>query len=442
MALDHTADAGGTVEKADERASAEQPPPPDRPGTAGAPSRGDSRAATAQGGDRSAGAAPTEEPRTSGPASSPSAGAAGEGQGPTEQIDEVPSESADARDAEVVGADSAEVPDAESDDDQPEALGTDGQETEIDSDGDAEPQQAADDLADEADRDGGKKRVVVDKDTDGVGPHSAGPTPEAGGWFGGADQTSPDHTAASDGNSDRPEYPEVTDRSEYTFTEREYAFAEVSPQQAQDMHSQRVPLGMDGARWGECLNELREALANEGIGDADVRLQGPGARFCSEDPKKWFPQNEDELRAKVAEHHRNAPEQDRTQRAENAVSAYRAAGFSQDGRKPVAPFFDSLHRLNLSDRPDGYDFEIVSDDLARRLQEQATDAPDTESRPQGDTRFEHRHHEHAAPALHTWARRWEDTLDREVTLTTFDRQVPDAASHDDDWTVIAPEEPR
>ncbi|WP_132200713.1 hypothetical protein [Actinomadura darangshiensis] len=192
--------------------------------------------------------------------------------------------------------------------------------------------------------------------------------------------------------------------SGYVFTEREYAFAGVSAEELRDMRTHRAPLGIRPERWDECVRELRDAMAADGITDTAVRLRGPGARFCSEDPRKWFPQDEDDLRTQVSEQHRNASEKERTQRAEKAVARYRAAGFSRERPKPRAPFFDSLRRLELADDADGYDFEIDTGE--------------------------------ATPALREWASRWEGRLDRPVTLAGS----PGTVARDDDWTVVDPEE--
>jgi hypothetical protein len=210
-----------------------------------------------------------------------------------------------------------------------------------------------------------------------------------------------------DAVAERPPYPEITDRSDYAFTDREYAFAGVSPQQAWDMHERRAPLGTRTEQWATCVGELHEALAAEGITDADVRLKGSAARFCSENPKKWFPQNENDLRAKVADHYRNAPQEVRVQRVENAAATYREAGFGQDGGKPVAPFFDSMYKLDATNDLSDYDFQVASDVLAERFQQLEKADPRTGWRSEHGGHYKHRHLERVAPALHDWAGRWE-----------------------------------
>ncbi|TDB79507.1 hypothetical protein E1264_35450 [Actinomadura sp. KC216] len=204
----------------------------------------------------------------------------------------------------------------------------------------------------------------------------------------------------------------MTDHSGYTFSEREFAFSGVSPEQVWDMRSHRAPLGMRTEQWDECLVELRAALLFDGFGDAEVRLLGPGARFCSQDPRKWFPQNESELRSRVIQHHRGASDDERLRRADNAVAKYRAAGFSQERPKPITAFFDGMYRLDAADEPDGYEFRITAS---------ARD-------PQQD-----------APALRGWVRRWEGATGRAVSLVLADRGHAGAGLREDDWMVIEPE---
>ncbi|MEV0665428.1 hypothetical protein ACIBI3_33525 [Actinomadura luteofluorescens] len=245
-----------------------------------------------------------------------------------------------------------------------------------------------------------------------------------------------------DARTEGSRYPEITDRSGYAFTEREYAFADVSPEEVMDMQAQRVPLGIDADQWTACVTELHEALTAEDITDADVRLKGSGARLCSENPTKWFPQDEDELRAEVVKKNRNAPEEERTQRADEAVAVYRTAGFSQEGPKPAAPFFDCMYKLDATGEASDYDFQIASDGLARRFQELQKTSPDVEWRSRQGGHFKHRHLVQAAPALYEWAARWEDTFERGVTLATFDGQGPAAGLSDHDWILIKPGESR
>jgi hypothetical protein len=254
------------------------------------------------------------------------------------------------------------------------------------------------------------------------------------------DERADDRSAAA--VQDRPVYPEVTDRSGYGFTDREYDFAGVTPQQAWDMKDQRAPLGTRPEQWDACVADLRDALASEGVADADVRLKGSASRFCSDNPNKAFPQTEDDLQDKVAEHYRDAPEEERAQHVENALEKYREGRFAEDGPKPAAPFFDSMHRLDATDELSDYDVQLSSDTLANRFQQLERDDPDTQWRSDHGGHYKHQHLERVAPALSRWADRWENDLGRDVTIATFDRNGPSTGLHPSDWIMIEPEEER
>ncbi|MEO3827128.1 hypothetical protein [Actinomadura sp. B10D3] len=200
----------------------------------------------------------------------------------------------------------------------------------------------------------------------------------------------------------------MTDQSGYVFTDREYDLAGVSPDDVWNMKNRRAPLGIRPEQWDECVAELHDALATDGLTDVAVRLGGPSVRFSSDGQGKWFPQSEHDVRIKVAERNRNASEQERAQRADKAAAKYRSAGFSRDRPRPFAPFFDSLYRLGVADAPDGYDFQFDGDGIAE------------------------------SEALRAWARRWEDELGREVTLTETGVREPEL--REDGWTVIDPED--
>ncbi|MFI0371052.1 hypothetical protein ACH35V_24555 [Actinomadura sp. 1N219] len=214
---------------------------------------------------------------------------------------------------------------------------------------------------------------------------------------------------------DRPLFPTVTDHSGYAFCEREFAFAGVSPEQVWDMRTRRAPLGMRPEQWDECVVELRAALVYDGFGDVEVRLQGPSARFCSHDPRKWFPQTESQLRAKVIQRHRGASDDERLRRADDAVAKYRDAGFSQERPKPITAFFDGMYALDAAEEPDGYEFQITGSTCD--LQQ-------------------------GAPALRGWVRRWEGATGRGVSLSIADRHHAGAGLREDDWMVIGPEDER
>jgi hypothetical protein len=468
-----TTDRSGTTEDAEATDAAgsrpfpDRPPPPDRPGTEGYPSRAASRDGAVHANEETPADSADEQRSAVSGQSAVSDGLEGAGANEaTEATDradaaedsgvtataEAPAEE-DTGETDVgpagataEGPDEAPAPEVTAGIARPEPSDAPAAEEEIDDAPRAvEPTRPEDETASprNTDEPSGRPRPT------GIwGVQDGGSSAEPAFWASsvhqppGATETTsrPESVDRPADSPDRPVYPQVTDRTAYAFTEREYAFADVSPQQAWDMHERRAPLGTSPEQWNACIAELREALAVEGIADADVRLKGPAARFCSENPKKGFPQSEDDLRARVADHYRNAPVDERAQRADSAASTYRAAGFSEEGSKPAAPFFDSTYKLDATNEPSDYGFQLSSDDLAERFRGLEKSDPTIGWRSEHGGHYKHRHLEQVAPALHDWAGRWEDVLRRDVTIATFDRRGPSTDLDDDDWKVIDPEE--
>lgn len=487
MSADRTSAADTGAEDLDVTPAPERRPPPDTPGAADVPSRADSRAGAAAANETADGqsgtqldevrpetaspiAEPADEKVTVGSESEPSGQAADE---PNEQSAATPHEHGaeaepgneaakessvgeDASDADLVDAAAKEAEESVRPKTvvdvlrEPHEEPVDEQADNDDTDAVPEPvTRQRPEAKDAAPRpEAAEKPVAGDRAAGIWGTQDSGSSADTAFWAASADQAAGSTAAASDlGHEDRPDtaaerpvYPEVTDRSDYAFTDREYDFAGVSPQQAWDMHERRAPLGTEPELWNTCVGELHEVLAVEGIVDADVRLKGSAARFCAENPKKGFPQTEDDLRARVGDHYRNAPADERTQRVENAAATYREAGFDQDGAKPTAPFFDSMYKLDTSNDLSDYDFHFVSDGLAERFRQLEKSEQATGWRSEHGGHYKHRHLERVAPALHDWAGRWEGILGRDVTIATFDHRGPSTVLHDSDWQVIEPEE--
>ncbi|MCP9966053.1 hypothetical protein [Actinomadura madurae] len=342
------------------------PPPPDRPGAPGAPSRAASRAA-AQVPDRPS--PPDVDETDEGPSRDDDPGT---------ESDDPPGDDPD----------SVSVPDED------DAVSVPDEDDAV-----SVPDEDAPDRERPEEPAAGTGREAASDDGRGREPEPPRPADENGAAAI-AEKPATDRSKAA--------YPHVTDQSGYVFTDREYAFAGVSPDEVRNMKNRRAPLGIRPEQWDECVAELREALASDGLTDVAVRLGGSSVRFCSDGPGKWFPQSENDVRIKVAERHRNTSEEDRAQRAEEAVAKYRAAGFSRERPRPFALFFDSQYRLGIADAPDGYDFQIDGDGIAE------------------------------AEALRAWAERWKDELGRGVTLTETGVREPEL--REDDCTVIDPED--
>ncbi|WP_406312619.1 hypothetical protein OHA77_29230 [Streptosporangium sp. NBC_01639] len=233
----------------------------------------------------------------------------------------------------------------------------------------------------------------------------------------------------------RAKGPVIVDPSGYRNTSRERAFAGASRKQLRDMRRHRTPLGMEPKSWQTAVAELREALAAENILDGDVRLKGTSARFFSGDPAKTFPQTEDELRATVARTHGDLAPAERARRVEDAIAAYRQAGYGANGAKPAVAFFDSRHKLGLSQWPSDYDFQLSSDVLAERFKCFGEANPGVNVHTKGDW-YNPYLLDRVAPKLNDWVKRWEEAAGRWVSIATYDRAYLERTAQPDDWVVL------
>ncbi|WP_329237395.1 hypothetical protein OG417_33965 [Actinoallomurus sp. NBC_01490] len=227
----------------------------------------------------------------------------------------------------------------------------------------------------------------------------------------------------------------VVDSSGYVATDREFAFSGISRKQLEDMKELRAPLGTWPEQWRAAVTELRQALKDEGITDADMRLKGTSAKFYSGDPAKRFPQTEDELRSMAAEAHRLISGSHRLPRIEDVVAAYRQAGFATDGPKPAVAFFDSRYKLGLSKWPSDYDFQLCSDTLAERFEAYWRANRTLGLYTKGDW-YNPYLLDRVAPGLDRWVGRWEKTWGRWVSIATYGRPYLGRTTRPGDWVVI------
>jgi len=230
-------------------------------------------------------------------------------------------------------------------------------------------------------------------------------------------------------------YPIITDPSGYRFSERDFMFAQVTEQQVNAMCAKQIPLGVwSASRFQQAIGELKTALANATITDADVRLKGSGTRFFTYDTTtKSFPQTIDELKRRVAAAHVGDSQQQRL--IDEAVLVYQNNGYANPGAlKPKHSFFDALYLLNLGPHSD-YDLQLVSHQLALRFEDYITKNPYQPVLTDNDTddiepnvsphgmHYKYKYLQFVAPPLYTWMTNWSAMLSfpaRDVTIATFD----------------------
>jgi hypothetical protein len=181
---------------------------------------------------------------------------------------------------------------------------------------------------------------------------------------------------------------------------------------------------------------MLEALERDGIPSAqvDIRLKGSGAAFFSGI-------------------HKTLPREENL--AGNPLAAQRLREWLGDGQdRPLRPPFDSMWRLGLDRVPSDFDLDFNSTAMVRTAR--AYWRANHSSRYLGDFMGGHGYVDKqtvsgALPALAQWARTWEGTLGRQLSLGVFESSGPfDAtvlgrtlSSHfrDTDWIIHTPDTP-
>ena len=226
------------------------------------------------------------------------------------------------------------------------------------------------------------------------------------------------------------------DDSGYAITKRDLDFLGINPVQVKWLLTGEAPLGMTPDLYARFGAEMLEAFGRDGIdpSQVDIRLKGTGSGFFS-----GF--------------HKTMP------REENLLAGSRAAErlrdwFGESQAHPLRRPFDAMWRLGLESEPSDFDLDINSTAIVRAARTHwRTHHPD---RYHGDFMNGHGYLDKRAvtgtlPALVGWARKWEETLGRPLSLGVFESSGPfDAtvlgrtlSSHfrDSDWIIHSPDAP-
>lgn len=248
-----------------------------------------------------------------------------------------------------------------------------------------------------------------------------------------------ERTTASDDMGDQSEtlWRGAIDSSGYRTTDKELVFSHTDPEAYDNLQHERAPLGMSPEEYDEMRSELETALERDGLGDADVRLQGTAATLYSRNPDKEFFANEDAIRDLAADARADGDEVDpRTE--EQAVQRYRDLGYG-DGLRPRDKVFDQDYvATGLNKDKSDYDIQISSNTLHSGMDEYGRRI----SRSDHGGHWRDRDLQRRFPALRDWKRQWESKLGREVNLAGFEGPGPtgQSAFREDDWIMRRPDE--
>jgi hypothetical protein len=232
----------------------------------------------------------------------------------------------------------------------------------------------------------------------------------------------------------------AVDSSGYRTAERDLDYCRVTPEGFGDLQRGDAPLGLSVTEYREMKADLEEALARDGLTDADVRLQGTAAHFYSRNPDKQFFAGPEAIHAHCDEARRDGDHVDaRVEQA--AVDRYVDAGYT-DGPRPRDKMFDQDHvATGLADDRSDYDIQISSDTLQARMEQYHQAHPD-------DTLVSDRGgHWNADGLLENfkgladWSEAWTDRTGRDVNMAGFAGSGPEGLSafSDEDWVIRRPE---
>lgn len=211
------------------------------------------------------------------------------------------------------------------------------------------------------------------------------------------------------------DFPRIIDEEGYAAQPRDFAFVRVSLADARSLAARRKPLGFRSDEdWRVCVAELHDALERAGDAGADVRLKGSAAEFFSRNPKKRFPQSEEE-HAELAGDQREARRR------------WRTSPFSGSAILPSRCFWDARFRLGLDSEPSDYDVQIASDALAALVRRAYPTGQDPGGRSiisSSGGQFRQEFVREELPSLSEWSTRWTALLEWQVNIALFSGAGP------------------
>lgn len=233
-------------------------------------------------------------------------------------------------------------------------------------------------------------------------------------------------------------FPPIVDRNGYRVTVRDLEFLELGPEQVEAWRKRDAPLGIAVPLFRSLVQGLRVALNLDGIENCDVRLQGSSARFFSSWRKKMIYKREDFLDA-FLEGRKRYPDPTELDEIQRRVNEH----WPMPPRRPECRMFDSYYQLGLTRIRSDLDFQLSSDEIDQRVRRLVADL-DVE--PTDDRIFDSQYgfikKEYifeTCGGVERWRARWEDIVERSITVAVFPQSGPvnESVFNDtSDWRVI------
>jgi hypothetical protein len=199
------------------------------------------------------------------------------------------------------------------------------------------------------------------------------------------------------------------DDSGYAITKRDLDFLGIQPVQLRWLLTGEAPMGMTPALYKQFGTELLDALKRDGIepSEVDIRLKGTGAVFFS-GLHKTLPRESDLI-------------------GNPQASQMLQQWFGDSEERPLRRPYNSMYRLGLENEPSDVDLDINSTAAIRKARDHWRN--DQTGRYSGDFMMGHGYLDKqvvkgALPTLAGWAKKWEGTLGRPVSLGVFESSGP------------------
>lgn len=155
--------------------------------------------------------------------------------------------------------------------------------------------------------------------------------------------------------------PPLQDDSGYSATRGDLEFLGLPEVDVAAFQRRDYPLGMSQENWDLFRKTFFEALDEDGVSRADVRLKGSSAGFYAGSHKR-MPADEKEIVSEFRKAYGVSPE--RWQRDE--IKQRWRLQWPLGGRTPLRRPFNALYQLRIHRAPSDYDLQISSDEIFER----------------------------------------------------------------------------
>lgn len=155
--------------------------------------------------------------------------------------------------------------------------------------------------------------------------------------------------------------PPFDDGSGYRVLIGDLEFVGVSDRDLHNLRSRLMPLGMASDIYEQFIESLLHALAEDQVGEADLRLQGSSVHLFSGWHKLMMYQPAD-LLEEFRNKWRRTPDRFELSRAKRLISRQWPYG----SPRPARRLFDVMHKLGVHPKPSDYDVQLSCDELVGR----------------------------------------------------------------------------